>query len=423
LFNFQERNSCRICGGTELFPYLDLKPQPPSNAFIPAALVSKETSIPLITNLCTNCGHSQLSVVVSETEVFGEYAYRSSTSRALQKSFREFADVVQVRVVPSKISRPLVVDIGANDGLFLSQLPRTGYRLLGVEPSSAVGDARDRGLDVEQKFFNASCAQEMRDKHGPADVITTSNVLAHVDDIHSYLEGIKVWLAADGWFMLEFPYIADMLDGLWFDTIYHEHLSYLSITPLNAALSRHELEIVDVQHGEVGGSGPFIRLFIRHRAGSDSLTNVAAMYERKERIQGLQDPATYLQFAGRVERLASELSQELQTWSEAGVTLGGFGAPAKGNTMLNYLEVGPDLITVIADSTPGKIGCVTPGSHIPIVSDVDFLERGIGLALLLSWNYLDHFLSHAEYIRRGGRFLAISDPQCTFPRRKCTRIT
>jgi len=386
-------------------PYLDLKPQPPSNAFIPPAMVSEETQIPLITNLCTNCGLSQLSVVVSHAEVFGEYAYRSSTSRALEQSFRELGEVVQSRVQPNKISRPLVVDIGANDGLFLSQLPRTGYRLLGVEPSSAAEDARDRGLDVEQDFFGANGAHRLRDKYGPAEIITTSNVLAHVDDIHSYLEGIKIWMADGGWFLLEFPYVADMLDGLWFDTIYHEHVSYLSITPLNRALASHDLEIVDIQHREVGGSGPFVRLFIQHRVGGGPLTGVAAMYERRERIQGLQIPATYSQFAGRVERLANELGNELQTWSEAGVTVGGFGAPAKGNTLLNYLELGPELITVIADSTPGKIGCVTPGSHIPIVSDSEFLDRGIGLALLLSWNYLDHFLSHAEYIRRGGRFL------------------
>jgi SAM-dependent methyltransferase len=386
-------------------PYLDLKPQPPSNAFIAPAMMSEESKIPLVTNLCTNCGLSQLSVVVSHAEVFGEYAYRSSTSRALEQSFRELGEVVQARVLPNKSSRPLVVDIGANDGLFLAQLPRTGYRLLGVEPSSAGEDARGRGLDIEQEFFGEGCAQKMRDKHGPANVIVTSNVLAHVDDIHSYLAGIKIWLADEGWFLLEFPYIADMLNGLWFDTVYHEHVSYLSITPLNAALAMHDLEIVDIQHREVGGSGPFVRLFIQHRAGSGLLTSVAAMYERKERIQGLQIPATYLQFAGKVERLATELSDELQAWSEAGVTIGGFGAPAKGNTLLNYLELGPNLITIIADSTPGKIGCVTPGSHIPIVSDGEFLERDIGLALLLSWNYLDHFLSHAEYIRRGGRFL------------------
>jgi hypothetical protein len=260
-------------------------------------------------------------------------------------------------------------------------------------------------LDVEQDFFGANSAHRLRDKYGPANVITTSNVLAHVDDIHSYLEGIKIWLAGEGWFILEFPYIADMLNGLWFDTVYHEHVSYLSITPLNTALAAHDLEIVDIQHREVGGSGPFVRLFIQHRVGGGALSGVAAMYERRERIQGLQIPATYSQFAGRVERLASELSHELQNWSDVGITIGGFGAPAKGNTLLNYLELGPDLITVIADSTPGKIGCVTPGSHIPIVSDAEFLEHGIGLALLLSWNYLDHFLSHAEYIRRGGRFL------------------
>ncbi len=415
MYHFEDRVSCRICGGTNLFPYLDLKPQPPSNAFIPLERVSEEVRIPLVVNLCRNCGLSQLSVVVSHSEVFGDYAYRSSTSRALEQSFRELADVVQSRVQPSNVSPPLVVDIGANDGLFLSQFPRIGYRLLGVEPSSAAEDARCRGLDVEQDFFNASSAQMLLDKHGPADVIATSNVLAHVDDIHSYLEGIKIWLADEGWFLLEFPYIADMIEGLWFDTIYHEHVSYLSITPLNVALEMHQLEIQDIQHREIGGSGPFVRLLIKHKSLGESISNIGAMYERKERIQGIKFPSTYLNFTEKVERLSLELKTELEVCRDSGLTLGGFGAPAKGNTLLNFLEFGPDLITVIADNTPGKIGRVTPGSHIPIVSDDDFLERQVGLALLLSWNYLEHFLTHAEYIRRGGRFLTPFPTPGVFP--------
>lgn len=408
VFHYTTKNACRICGGKNLERYLDLGAQPPSNAFVAPSEVSGESLIALQVDLCTDCGLSQLSTVVSHDEVFGDYAYRSSSSRALERSFKDLANDVRSHAGGIE-GRPLVADLGCNDGLFLSQLPRNEFRLLGVEPSSAGEDAIARGIEVEKVFFGEQVAQQLLESHGPADVLTTSNVLAHVDDIHSYLGGVKRWLGARGCFILEFPYLGDMLRGLWFDTVYHEHVSYLSISPLTVALERHGLRIFRIDSHEVGGSGPFLRVFIQHDTGDQEEPEVVTQYRRREEIWGVRDPQTYANFARSVARLADILRDDLDRWSAAGHRLGGYGAPAKGNTLLNYLGIGPDRLVAIADNTPGKIGLVTPGTHIPIVSDEEFLAMDIGLALLLSWNYLDFFLVHSEYIRRGGRFL------CPFP--------
>lgn len=407
-YHYSTKDSCRICRSKNLDRYLDLGPQPPSNAFIAPADLATETLVPLQVDLCTECGLSQLSTVVSHDEVFGEYAYRSSTSRALELSFKELAD--EVRAFTGGLEgRPLVVDIGSNDGLFLSQLPRDQFRLLGIEPSSAGEDALARGIEVEKVFFGEQTAQELLESYGPADIITTSNVLAHVDDIHSYLAGVRRWLNRRGSFILEFPYLGDMLQGLWFDTVYHEHVSYLSISPLTVALSQHGLRIFRIESHEIGGSGPFVRVFIQHDRGDHEEAGVVTEFKRREEIWGVRDIQTYSKFARSVARLSDMLKEDLDKWRSAGHRLGAFGAPAKGNTLLNYLGLGPDVLVAVADNTPGKIGLLTPGAHIPIVSDEQFLSMDIGLSLLLSWNYLGYFLVHSEYIRRGGRFL------CPFP--------
>jgi SAM-dependent methyltransferase len=405
MYRFVERDDCRVCGSSELIPYLDLGSQPPSNAFIPREAIPHEVRIPLVVNRCDRCGHSQLSVVVSADETFGEYAYRSSSSRALVESFRGLSEDVQPYA--DRMGRgALIVDLGCNDGLFLSQLPRDQYRVLGVEPSSAAEDARQRGLEVVSRFFGEQAARDLRDEYGPAQVITTSNVLAHVDDMHSFLAGVSAWLAPRGCYVLEFPYLGDLLEGLWFDTVYHEHVSYLAITPLTRALAEHGLVITRIVRHEVGGSGPFVRVFIEHGDPSAGASGDARLFMRREEIWGLTSEPSYAAFSSAVKRLCDVLGSMLDEISNGGRRLGGFGAPAKGNTLLNTLRLTDDTLVAVADNTPVKIGLVTPGSHVPIVDDEAFLALDIDVALLLSWNYAEYFMKYSEYIRRGGTFLS-----------------
>lgn len=398
--------TCRICGTNNLEKYLDLGSQPPSNSFLYPDQLLSEKKYPLEVLLCTDCGLSQLSTTVSSEEIFIEYAYRSSSSRALIQSFSELASKVN-GIVESKVNKgsQLIVDIGCNDGLLLHQFSNSDYRLLGVEPSSAAEDARLSGLTVEQIFFDSNSAIALRENYGPAACLIVTNVLAHVPDIRSFVQGVSHWLASDGVFIVEFPYVLDMVKNRWFDTVYHEHRSYLGISPLKLLFDDYGLEIFDIDKCEVGGSGPFLRIYVQKKSQVNlNQYEIVEYYMKEESIFNITNPASYLSFSEQVQRLADGVNTQLNSWIKEGKSIGGFGAPAKGNTFLNYLGLNSSQITLIADNTVEKIGKMTPGSHIPIVTDQEFIDRKFDLALLLSWNYLEYFLENAKYINQGGLF-------------------
>lgn len=397
---------CRICGSAHLEKYLDLGAQPPSNSFLYPDQVSTEKKYPLEVLLCTDCGLSQLSTTVSSQEIFIEYAYRSSSSRALIQSFSELASKVDELVKSRNGKRSkLIVDIGCNDGLLLHQFKNSDLKLLGVEPSSAAEVAQSSGLVVEQLFFDNVSAISLRENYGPATCLIVTNVLAHVPDIRSFVQGISHWLAHDGVFIVEFPYVLDMVKNRWFDTVYHEHRSYLAITPLKTLFHDYDLEIFDIEKCEVGGSGPFLRVYVQKKPKVSSVQyEIVEHYIEEENIFNITNPGSYFSFSQQVQRLADSVNNQLNSWIKDGKTVGGFGAPAKGNTFLNYLGLGPSQISLIADNTVEKIGKITPGSHIAIVTDEEFIQRKFDVALLLSWNYLDYFLENANYIKQGGLF-------------------
>lgn len=392
--------------------YLDLGDQPASNSFIFIEDIKNEKKFPLQVFLCESCGLSQLGTIVSVEEIFGEYAYRSSSSRALEKSFQSLKKrIMQFEEEIPIANSKLLVDIGCNDGSLLNQFNDSKFKLLGIEPSSAAKFARESGFEVEQEFFSAEVAENLLQKYGPAGYIVVTNVLAHVPDIESFMLGVHTWLSDDGVFVVEFPYVLDMVKNLWFDTVYHEHLSYLSITPLNQLFGRIGMKIISIERNEIGGSGPFLRLSAikvgreRNFAENNQLENFLGL----ERIFDSRNPASYLGFSAQVQRLRLVVIEQLNKWLAEGKKIGGFGAPAKGNTFLNYLGLDSAVISEIADNTLEKIGKITPGSHIPIVDDKVFLERKYDIALLLSWNYLDYFVDNAEYFKQGGLFY------CPFP--------
>jgi SAM-dependent methyltransferase len=386
--------------------YLNLGDQPPSNSFIEPAGIESEKKFPLRVVLCTDCGLSQLDTVVSVKEIFDEYAYRSSTSRALKESFKELASRVTSLNFRSSIrSKKLVVDVGCNDGYLLKQFDPAEYKLLGIEPSSAATDAIAAGFVVERCFFGIETARELREKYGQADYILVTNVLAHVPNIKSFVQGVAHWLSDDGFFYVEFPYILDMVENRSFDTIYHEHLSYLSITPLVTLFKEFGLEIVDIEKCEIGGSGPFLRVSSKKELYEFPIeSEKVAHYLFNEANFDICNPDSYKIFSQEVFELKEVIFEQLLKWKNQGFMIGGFGAPAKGNTLLNFLKLDTSIISFIADNTPEKIGRITPGSHIPIISDIEFEELRLDVALLLSWNYLEYFLKNSSYVKKGGAF-------------------
>lgn len=398
-----KRDTCRICCGTDLVRYLSLGDQPPSNAFLGASETAAEQRFPLDVYHCATCGLSQLLDIVSAEDIFDDYVYLSSTSRALCNHYQGMIDGVIALLAPPADS--LVIDIGCNDGITLNCYPQGRYRTLGIEPSSAGRYARERGFEIVERFFNEQCGRDIAASHGPAKIVTATNVFAHVDDIAGFAAGVREVLDGDGVFVIEFPYLVDMIEELYFDTIYHEHLSYLSLAPLEHLFAGVGLRAFRVERAEVGASGPALRLFVcRAEAAYETDRSIIDM-QAAEETWGVGRIDAYERFAERVRETGDTLVALMRGLKADGAKIAAYGAPAKGNTLLNYIKADTSLVDVVAENNDLKIGKVTPGTHIPIVSDEVFLAGGYSHALLLAWNYLDFFLEKSPFIEGGGKFI------------------
>lgn len=402
--DFRERPDCRVCGNRDLLPTLDLGLHPPSNAFLAPADAAAEARFPLRVVLCARCGLSQLSGVVDARRIFDDYSYVSSTSKALVRHYAALCADLRGRF--GLKAGDAVLDVGCNDGILLSAYQDPSLRRLGVEPSQLAEAAARAGHTVYREYFTAALARRIRSEQGPVRVVTATNVFAHIDDIHDVAAGVAALLADDGAFVIETPYTPDTVAGTYFDTVYHEHLCYWSLAPLARLGADHGLELVDAERVPFGASGPAVRVVFRPRAGAPARTPRAAALFAEEEAWGLRSAAPYAAFAERVRRVGTDLRALLDGLRAKGARLGAYGAPAKGNTLLNAFGIGPDRITEgVAESNALKVGKLTPGSHLPIVSEEEFLRRRPDYALLLTWNYLDFFLAESPYIRAGGRFV------------------
>ena len=384
-FKLSKRTMCRICGNADLTLYLDLGKQPPSNSFLSLDAIASEQVFPLRVYLCRQCGLSQLLDIVASVGIFDDYLYLSSSSRALLRHYAELVGTALADFDPAENS--LMIDIGCNDGIMLKGYPPGRYRLLGIEPSSAGKYAEEAGFEVLKEFFDADTGDRIRNSHGPARLVTATNVFAHVDDVGSFAAGILALLADDGVYIIEFPYLLDMIDSCYFDTIYHEHLSYFALTPLVRLFEESGLRAFRVTRVEVGASGPGLRLFVCLEEASQVTDNSISSMLDHERRWGVSDMAPYQEFSRRVSKVRNEILEMIEEFKLKGYQIGAFGAPAKGNTLLNYLGLTSDDIIAVSDNNELKVGKVTPGTHIPIVDDAAFLRTGVSHALLLAWNY------------------------------------
>ena len=276
---------------------------------------------------------------------------------------------------------------------------------MGIEPSSSGLFAKKQGIKIEKIFFNKKNANNLLLKYGKAEIITATNVFAHVDNIQDFVSGISKFLDTNGVFIIEFPYLKNMIEDVIFDVIYHEHLSYLSVAPLDKLFSMHEMCIFDIEVINIGASGPALRVYVSHRKSKYKQKKIVKNYLNMEKKLNFKKIDTYLNFSDKVNHFKENILKKLDNLKCNNKIIGAYGAPAKGNTMLNYLKLNSKLITAVADNTPLKIGKFTPGSHIPIVSDSEFEKLGIEYALLLSWNYVDFFVNNSSYVKRSGKFI------------------
>jgi len=334
--------------------------------------------------------------------MFEYYLYISSLSSTLVKHLDSLAKVIvdRFRLGPSD----LVVDIGSNDGTLLESFGRRGVRTLGVDPARNLTQlATAKGIATMVAFFDARSAAEIESTYGRASIITATNVFLHIPELSGFMQGLETALAPGGSLVAEWHYLGDLLAQRAFDTIYHEHCSYWSLTAVDRMLRSHGFAVYDVErlpihHGQ-------LRIFAGRIAEHEPTAAVAAL-KAAERENGLTKFETYQAFAADVRAIHDNLRATLAELQAAGKRVVGYGAPAKGSTLLSYLELGPDRIEYIADKSPLKQGRVTPGSHIPIVPAERLIEDLPDYTLLLAWNFADEILQEqAEYRRRGGKFI------------------
>ena len=395
---------CRICGSKKISRYIDLGKQPPSNSFVKKKDIFKQKKYPLRVVLCKNCGLSQLDTVVSSKSIFDKYAYLSSTSKAVIITYGQMVKKLIKRFNPKK--NDLIIDVGSNDGVTLDQYPKNKYNLLGVEPSSAIYYARKKKLNCIKKFFNYDLSNKIKKKNGFAKIITATNVFAHNHEINDFTKGIKNLLdKKSGVFVMEFPYVKDMLDKLYFDTIYHEHLSYFAITPLDYLFKKHGLKIFDYERLPVGGSGPAFRVYVSHLNSNFSVSRKINNILKLEKNWGVKKLKKYIIFSKKVKNLRLKLLKMISNLRSKNKLIGAYGAAAKGNTMLNYLGMNSKIIFAVADNSEKKVNHYTPGSNIKIIPDNIFLKTKCKYALLLAWNYADFFLKNSKFIKNKGKFI------------------
>jgi hypothetical protein len=399
-----ERATCRACRGTNLYRFLPLGDHPPANAFVtPAqAAAGPQPAFPLDVSACLDCG----VVVVPDMlppDFFQDYHYVPSASATMHAHFARFAQAVRDRY--ARGPGELVVDIGCNDGLFLKACADLGMATLGIEPAANIAAlARAKGLEIVNEYFGAEMAHGVRARYGPAAVITTTNTFNHIDDLHAFMRGVDVLLADGGTFIVEVPQALTLVEQNEFDTVYHEHMSTFSVTSLAKLYRFFGMRIVQVEELPIHGGS--MRVSAQRRPDSAAEVPEVQAWLDLERERGLFEATTYDALAGRVHRIRAELLELLHGLKREGKRLAGYGAPAKGNTLLNYYGIGPELLDFLADRNTLKQGKLSPGMHIPVVSPERILAVQPDYLLILAWNFADEIMAQQEeYRRRGGRFI------------------
>lgn len=397
------QTTCRGCGRSELKVVLDLGDMPLANALLTEEdLAHPEPRYPLALAYCPECWLVQITETVSPDLLFREYVYFSSVSDA----FVEHSRVLAERLIAQRglSAGSLVIELASNDGYLLQHYARAGVPVLGIDPARNVAEAATaRGVPTLAEFFTRDLADELARSGRMADVVHANNVIAHVPDLNDFVAGIARVLKPAGVAVIETPYLRELIERLEFDTIYHEHVYYHSLAALARVFERNGLAVVDVERIPVHGGS--LRVFAM-RPGAREPGEAVRSLLAEESVVGLCSPGYYGAFAGRVETLGRELRAMLTDLRSQGHSVAAYGAAAKGAVLLNAFEIGPDLISFVADRSSHKQGRFMPGVHIPVVAPEELAARRPEECLLLAWNFADEILAQQdEYRRLGGKFI------------------
>lgn len=402
--------SCRICGGREITPILDLGMMPAPNKFPETEEdFQKEELFPLRFCRCEDCGLALIDEVVAPEKLFGTYHYLTSASTPLIAHFRELAAESKKRFGVTKKTK--VLDIGANDGTLLLEFKALGAETLGVDPAkNVVLIAKTKGITVLPEFFSQALAKKMHRKNGQFDIVCATNVFAHTHDIHDFANGVKELLAPNGVFIVEFAHLFEMFRKIFFDVIYHEHLSFFALEPLLTFFEGHDMKVFDVK--KVLTQGGSLRLYVTHaKSKRHKVLPSVKRIAREERVAGLNERETFEKFAKQVAGYRTGLRTLLQKLKHEGRKIVGVAAPAKGVILLNYCRIDKELIDYLVDSTPLKQHRFMPGVHIPVFPEEKLAEERVDYFLLLAYNFRDAILQKLAPYREQGAKVIIPFPE------------
>jgi 2-polyprenyl-3-methyl-5-hydroxy-6-metoxy-1,4-benzoquinol methylase len=398
---------CRFCQTPLAVTFADLGVSPLANSYLQASDLQKfELFYPLHAYVCPTCFLVQIEEISSPLEIFSDYLYFSSYSESWLQHAAGFAREAISNYNLNSSSR--VVEIGSNDGYLLRFFMEAGVSVLGIEPAENVAAvAQSKGIETVSRFFGSALAGELAAQGRQADLLVGNNVIAHIPDLNDLMRGLRILLKPDGVISLEFPHLLSLMEQNQFDTIYHEHYSYFSLTTIMRVFEAHKLKVFDAELLQTHGGS--LRVYACHGRNEKRVFNrrVEEICQL-EKIKGLTDLATYEAFSEQVKAVKRSILKFMVELKDQGSTIAGYGAPAKGNTLLNYCGIGPDFIDFTVDRSPHKQGLFLPGSRIPVYGPEYIDKARPDYLLILPWNLKDEITRQMEGIRKwGGQFITL----------------
>ena len=397
------RTTCRLCDSLELDLALQLRAMPIADGFVPAELKDvPQEHFPLDLFLCRNCGHAQLLDVVDPEILYRNYIYTTSTSLGLDQHYLQYAaDLVAVAQPPPN---GLVIELGSNDGTLLLCFQAHGLRTLGIDPAREVArGATERGVETLPEYFTTDLARRLRRERGPADIICANNVIANIDQVGDAFDGVAELLAPEGVFVFETGYQLPIVQNLLFETIYHEHLDYHSVKPMQSFCQRHGLRLFAAKH--IPTKGGSLRGLVCHANSTRAADNSVAELIRLETEAGIHTLAAHHSYVARIEKLKQDLLGLLSNLRWQGKTIAAFGAANAVTTLTHHFEIG-EFISFVVDDNPKKQGTFSPGYHTPVLPMQALYERKPDYVLVLAWRFLEPFQKKNQaYLDQGGHFI------------------
>jgi hypothetical protein len=399
---------CRLCATQLTHTFVDLGKSPPCESYLSADQLDEgETFYPLHVRVCGNCLLVQLPAYIAAEEIFSHYAYFSSYSDSWVAHAERFVDVAAERL--NLTADSFVIEVASNDGYLLQHVVGRGIRALGIEPARNVAEvAIGRGIPTEVLFLSEDVGRTIAKEHGPADLVVANNVLAHVPDIVDFAKGLRALVADHGRVSIEIPHVQRLIEGREYDTIYHEHYSYLSLLTIQRVLGAAGLTVVDVE--ELPTHGGSLRTWSMPTEHADEPGSAVSGVLSAEDSAGLHSLAGYTGFADKVAAARNDLVEFLINQAREGARVAGYGAPGKGNTLLNHAGIRGDLLPFTVDRNPVKHGKFLPGTHIPIFSVEKIAETRPDYVLILPWNLRDEISRQLAYVREWGGRLVVPLP-------------